>query len=357
MLRLHSCFQHALGISLFLSGLPGDCMVGMLLLTRGTWQLLLWHVPLTLLWAWGVNLIAGQNTLEGPTSLFSPNKWGITALLLGTGTFPGFGSCMYSMAFLFTRYLFSPFSARRLARGATDLQTEQPLVERFIISEEIAQPLVDELYEENTEVRRAVVAKLSRCANPDAVQLLRQLLSDAKAEIRSDASIALARLDDEMSRALNLSFDKWSANPTDLDLTLTLADHYYHYATSNVLDKKSQRFYLELARDLLTQARAREEVKEARFWLRLAHIRQRLGELPEALRDALHALRLQPDHAEATLFAMDLAFCTRCWDILVSLARPETSAQPGDADGHTLSSPLHWWTTLSPELSEGVHHE
>lgn len=357
MLQLNYRFQYVHGPALFLSGLVGDCMVGMLFLTRGTWHILLWHVPFALLWALGVNFIAGQGRPERLAAFLSLNKWGLTALLLGVGTFPGFGSCMYSTAFLLIRYLFSSSPGHNQASREPEMQVEQPLAERVSPPDRIVQPLVDDLYEGDTEVRRAVVAKLSRSANPDATQLLRQLLSDAKAEIRSDASIALARLDDEMSDALNLAFEKWSANPADLELTLTLADRYYHYATSNVLDKQSQRLYLVLARDLLAQMLAQEELKNTHLWLKLAHIRQRLGELPEALQDALHALQLQPDHAEAALLAMELAFRTHDWDILVELARRGAGAQVCSVDKNPLAPSFQWWATLPPKLCGGAQYE
>lgn len=353
MLRLTYRSQYVHGPTLFLSGLAGDCMVGVLLLTRGAWFLLLWHVPFALLWTLGVNLIASHGRMEERlTDLISLNKWGMTALLLGIGTFPGFGSCMYSIAFLLIKYLFPSSSEHKQASEERERQTDQPPADHLSAPERIAQPLIDDLYEGNTEVRRAVVAKLSRSANPDAMRLLRQLLSDAKAEIRSDASIALARLDDEMSHALNLAFEKWSANPADCELTLILADQYYYYASSNVLDKSSQRLYLALARDLLARVIEPGTQKNIQLWLKRAHIRQSLGELPEALQDALHALQLQPDHAEAALLAMELAFRARAWDTLVELARHEASTRKD-----TLASSCQWWATLPPRFCGGAQHE
>lgn len=357
MLQLNPRLQRAYGTVLFVFGLVGDCLVGMLLLTRGEWQLLLWHFPLALLWAVGVNLVTWQGESRESISFPYLNKWGLTALLLGAGTFPGFGSCAYSIAFFITRYLFSSAPIQGLALIEPELQAPYSLGNVPSVLDRVVQPLVDDLHEGDTEFRRAVVAKISHYAHPDTTQLLRQLLSDSKAEIRSDASLALTQLDDEMSRTLNVSFEAWNANPTDTGLTLTLVDQYYQYATSNVLDRKSQRFYLVQARDLLLQVITQEELEDAQLWLKLAHIRQRLGELSEALQDARRALQLQPDASEASLLAMELAFRTHSWDILISLARNEASALYPHPDKHAVLSSLQWWARLHPEFCGEARHE
>lgn len=351
MLQVNQYFQRVHGTVLFIPGLVGDCLIGVLFAARGEWQLLLWHFPLALIWAMGVNRLSRQN--KSLISLISLNKWGLTALLLGAGSFPGFGSGAYSLAFLIARYLFaaSPIpKSVAIAPGPGAAETFADVIPPT--GERAEQSLEDDLYGGNTEARRAVVAKLSRTARPATTRLLRQLLSDSKAEIRSDASIALTRLDDEMSRTLHLAYAAWTAQPTDATLTLDLVDQYYRYAASNVLDSQCQRFYLVQARDLLVPLVAQAEAQNAQCWLLLARIRQRLGELPEALQDASRALQIQPDISEAALLAMELAFRTQAWETLITLAghKANTTSLHADVD----LAPLQWWTTLPTEGYEGA---
>lgn len=357
MLQLNRRLHHVHGAALFIPGLAGDCLVGILFLVRGEWQLFLWHFPLALTWAMGVNLLAWQNGDRESRSRFRPNKWGLTALLLGAGSFPGCGSSVYSLAFLISKHLFSSSTIESLAVDKTELPASESSVGRELAFERTLQPLVDDLYEGDTDARRTVVARISRSANPGTTQLLRQLLFDTKAEIRSDASIALARLDGEMSRTLNLAFEAWASSPTDTTLTHALVDQYYQYAVCNVLDSKSQRFYLLLARDLLTQLIAQEESQDAQVWLKLARIRQRLDELPEALQDVLRALQIQPASSEATLLAMELAFGMHSWDTLFALTGPGTGAVPPRTDRPAELSSLQWWNTLYTEPCGGAGND
>lgn len=346
--------QRASGVVLMVVGLLGDCLVGTLFLLGGGWQTFCWHIPCALLWSAGVNIVAWQGERRPTLSLRSLNKWGVTALLIGMGTFPGFGVCACSLAFLLLRSVFAAHTLPNTPLPELDSQDYGLQFAEEFERGRVVSPLVDDLRAGNTDARRAVVAKMSRAANPDATQLLRRLLSDGQAEIRSDASVALAHLEDEKSRALNLAFESWSANPTDASLAFALADCYYQYAISNVLDRMSQRFYLVQARDLLLQINTPEESKEAHLWLMLARIRQRVGERAEALQDALHALRLQPDFPEASLLAMELAFATHAWDILAELADKDIHARSAHAANDPLLQSLQQWVTPCPEIYAGV---
>jgi tetratricopeptide (TPR) repeat protein len=212
------------------------------------------------------------------------------------------------------------------------------------------QPLIDVLHTSDLEMRRAAVAALGRQVNPGAIRLLRQLLSDAQPEIRSDASIALTRLEEELASALNTSLELWTADPTDKERTLNLADQYY--ACSHVLDEMSQRWYFAKARDLLQQCITQDGMN-AELWLKLARIRHHLGETTQALQDARTALQLQPHSAEAYLLAMELAFRLHAWEILLSLARKGLRTFPSTSEARTA---LQWWVALHPEVHGGRLH-
>ncbi len=333
-MRLNRRLQMSAGALLLGVGLAGDCLVGARLLSGGTWQLLAWHLPLALLWAGGVHLVTRREA-----SRVLLNRWGLTALLVGIGTFPGFGSGMYSLALLVTG-----FSQSHSSREAAPPLEERPDV-LASEPETVAQPLVDALYQADLEVRRLAIAKISRTARPATTRLLRPLLADRHATIRSDASIALARMDDEMSQTLHRSFEAWSACPTDPRLALALAEQYYAYAASNILDRQSQRLYLALARDLFLQVSASPELQTAQLWLQLARTRELLGEYPEALRATRSALQLQPDLAEASLSLMELAFRAHAWETLIAAASESIERQTLARDNPALTV-AQWWATL-----------
>ena len=91
MLQFYRSLQRVHGALLFVPGLAGDCLIGMLFAARGGWPLLLWHVPFALIWALGVDRLSSQG--RQPSATFPVlNRWGLTSLLVGMGTFPGLGS-------------------------------------------------------------------------------------------------------------------------------------------------------------------------------------------------------------------------------------------------------------------------
>lgn len=344
-----------LGVLLFSMGLLGDCLLGLLLFVRGAWQLCGWHLLFTLIWVLGVHLMTQGGKRGGARPAGSTNTWGMTAFLLGAGTFPGLGVSAYSMACLVGRYTFRA----RVRQDQESIVPEECLqltvsTEHSAVHEHAS--LARDPEEDEIESERALIARISRVPSPSTTAFLRQLLSDPRAEIRSDASIALSRLDDEMSRALRTCFVAWQAQPDDPVQRLALARQYFEYASSNVLDERCQQMYLALARDLLLQASLPEERHQAQWWLLLARIRQLLGEYAKALEDVQRALRCQPDVAGAALLALELAFRVRAWDVFFALTSEEIylrSLQAADFSAHAL---VQWWTQSRLVASGGGYH-
>src|SRR5215470_17927607 len=333
--QVQNRLQSWTGTVLFILGLLGESAIGVLLLTGAGMQLLLPHIPVVLLWALGVNLIGKQHVYEEQTiriGRMRMHKWSIAALLLSVCTFPGFGPLAYSIALFITKFLH---------QGAVIETPEVPTSVHEIsppLDLEI-QPLIDVLQTADLEMRRAAVAVLSRQANPGAVRLLRRLLSDPQPEIRSDASIALTRLEEELAGALNASLELWTADPADKERTLNLANQYYEYACSHVLDEMSQHCYFAKARDVLQQCITQDSMN-VDLWLKLARIRQHLGETAEALQAVRITLQLQPHAAEAYLLAMELAFRLHAWEMLISVAREGLRTSPSASEARTT---LQWW--------------
>jgi tetratricopeptide (TPR) repeat protein len=214
-------------------------------------------------------------------------------------------------------------------------------------------PLVDVLHDSDLESKRTAITLLSRHATPEAIQVLRQLLSDPHPQIRSDASIALTRIEDELSKKLNAALEQWTADSTNPEHAVRLADAYYDYACSNLLDEVSERIYLEKARDLIQQVTAQSK-SEAEQWMKLARIRQRLGEVTRALRDVSTAHQRSPQALEAYLLAMELAFSVGDWKRLTALAREGVSTLPAAPEAQTS---LSWWANLPAEQhTVGIVH-
>ena len=348
MRQTHRHLQVWMGLLFFLLGFCGEGIAGVWLLRRVDPQLFLLHVCAVLMWAFGINLLCNSGASQGESvsnAYTFVNKWGIGALLLGLFTFPGSGALAYSVALVMATIL--------LHRKKGDILPElEQAPENVQVADAVIQPTMDVLQDTDLETKRLAVATLRRQGTPEAMQVLRQLLSDPHAEIRSDASIALTHLEDTLSRSLNSSLEQWMKNPSDRESTLNLADQYYQYAQSNVLDEASQHFYLVKAHDLLQRVTT-EGATEPDIWLKLARICQLLDKFEEALQDVRIALQLGHRTSDAYLLAMELAFRLHDWDSLVAFACEGVSVLPNASE---ISESLQWWATLRAQKhGESVH--
>jgi hypothetical protein len=90
-----------------------------------------------------------------------------------------------------------------------------------------------------------------------------------------------------------------------------------------------------------------QEPADAKQWIKLARIHQRLDELPEALRDVRIALQLEPASHEAFVLAMDIAFRGRFWEDFVTFVRGALAVLPDLAEAH---ASFQEWVALQPDL-------
>ncbi len=242
--------RHCSGCMLIALALPGDCALGLDILNGASIQLLWLHMLAVLLCVIGINLVSqpGSATL---VECFRLNRWSATSLFLCLATFPGFGMLACGVGLLATRCL--PAGSKGSWIEKSD---DEPVLPPMKQPDLEVQPLVDILLSPQLEMKRAAVAALGHLATPDAIRTLRQLLSHPVPEIRSDASIALTCIEDELSHALNDALEKWRSEPRNVACMLHLVDQYQRYASSNLLDAASQQAYLRMARDLMRQVEA-----------------------------------------------------------------------------------------------------
>ncbi len=309
-------WQRYAGVLLFLLGLTIDCFIGSLLLYHMTLSLCLFHIGAVLIWVSGLILLGQGKEVRQVALPSGVQKWSIAALLMGLCFFPGLGPLAYSLALVVTTLLRQKV---RLVSFTTSIKI--PALPTIKSPETRQHQLMEALYSTDLEVRRTTLAVLGRQVNAQSARILRQLLVDPQAEIRSDASILLARLEEQLSQELHVAQAQWEVAPTK-EHTRDLIQEYYQYAASNVLDEASQHFYYVRARALLLPL-LEEYDREAENWLLLATICQCLGEMREALHAALLTLDLQPGLAAAHTLAKELAFQLHDWVTLDQLKSVE----------------------------------
>jgi tetratricopeptide (TPR) repeat protein len=203
------------------------------------------------------------------------------------------------------------------------------------------QPLVDILRQPNSELKRAAIAALGRRGSREAMRLVRGALTDPDPDVRSDAAVTLSRLEDDFNRALSQAAAQGLDSPHGAK---RYADLCYRYATSELLDAATSRYYLTQARDTLRRITALQP-ERADVWIDLARVHHDLGEAAAAWQALDRAQTLHPHQVAGYLLGMELAFEARDWDRLAAYAQQGGLAAGDDHEDREL---LSWWAHAQP---------
>jgi hypothetical protein len=342
------------GVLLVVLGLLADSSAGLMILVNQDGRGLLVHVPAALGWALGISVLNGRLPWRAPAAQAEPaylNRWLLTSVLLGLVLFPGLGPLGCTVGFGLS-HLLDRGSQQDPGVGdhleAPDLavrrdQRGDPLRDLQI------QPLVDILRQPNSELKRAAIAMLGRQGSHEAMRLVRGSLADPDPDVRSDAAVTLSRFEDNVTRALSQAVAQGLESPHSAK---RYADLCYRYATSDLLDAATSRYYLTQARDTLRRITALRR-EQADVWLDLARVHYRLGEEAAAWQALDRARTLHPANVASYLLGMEMAFDARDWDRLAAYAHQGrlASAHQGwlaAGDEHEDRELLRWWSQAQP---------
>ena len=382
--RSHTRVQHipsltgrCCGALLVVLALLADSSAGLMILgNQDAWGLLV-HVPAALGWALGISVLNGRLPWGAPGLAFgvrslafgsSPahtpkaegrtpnaerhaaqadpaylNRWLLTSGLLGLVLFPGLGPLGCTVGFGLSHLLSKgpqqdPDVGEQLEAPDRAVHVDQrvdPLRDLQI------QPLVDILRQPNSDLKRAAIAMLGRRGSREAMRLVQGALTDPDPDVRSDAAVTLSRLEDDFNRALSQAAAQGLDSPHGAERYAGLC---YRYATSDLLDAATSRYYLTQARDALQQVTALQP-ERAEVWTDLARVHYDLGEEAAARQALDRAQALRPGHVASYLLGMEMAFDARDWDRLAAYAHQGLLAA---GDEHEDRELLRWWAHARP---------
>jgi tetratricopeptide (TPR) repeat protein len=360
-------------------GVLADSSAGLMILVHQDGWGLLVHVPATLGWALGISVLNGRlpwrapggasgirplapvgdgaadQRLKRPLVQADPaylNKWLLTSVLLGLVLFPGLGPLGCTVGFGLS-HLLDQGPQQDPGVGdqpeAPDLamrpdQRVDPLRDLQI------QPLVDILRQPNSDLKRAAIAMLGRRGSHEAMRLLRRALTDPDPDVRSDAAVTLSCLEDTVNRALSQAVAQGLDSPHSAK---RYADLCYRYATGDLLDAATSRYYLTQARDTLRRLTALRP-ERAEVWIDLARVHYHLGEEAAAWQALDRARTLHPAHVASYLLGMEMAFGARDWDRLAAYAHQGWLAAYAHqgwlaaGEEHEVRELLRWWSHAQP---------
>ena len=329
---------------LWLVAFPLEAVAAWLLFLEPTGR---WTVAVLPLHVLAAALFAGS--LYNPTGRSARWAWptlGGTLALLG---FPLVGMLASAIAFTLTHtvhydrpdvasYLQTVADTDERPAGAVG-QAHQ--LEVALLDELEIEPVVDVLREDDPELKRAAIEAITQQRSASTVRLLRSLLHDPSPEARFFSSIALSKLEDEISRAILAAQRAAKDAPDDGPAHEQLAQLYLDYAVSGFLEGVTREYYLDLARqtfeEALATSRAPDEVQR-----RLAQVHLLLGNIAEAalLLDELTAA--QPDNLDIHLLRMNAIYQFRDFRELAVYAQRRLSGVTAESDDAEL---LKWWAT------------
>ncbi len=214
-------------------------------------------------------------------------------------------------------------------------------LEVALLDELEIEPVVDVLREDDPELKRAAIEAITQQRGAGTVRLLRSLLHDPSPEARFFSSIALSKLEDEISRAILAAQRAVKEAPDDGAAREQLAQLYLDYAVSGFLEGVTREYYLDLARqtfeEALATSRAPDEVRR-----RLAHVHLLLGNIAEAALLLEDLAAAQPDNLDIHLLRMDAIYQFRDFRELTLYAQRTLPAITSESDEAEL---LEWWAS------------
>jgi hypothetical protein len=203
------------------------------------------------------------------------------------------------------------------------------------------EPVVDVLRENDPELKRAAIEVLTKQGGPGAVRVLVGLLHSPSPDARFFSSIALSRLEDEISRAILAAQHDVEEDPDDPEIREQRAQLYLDYALSGFLEGVTKDYYLDMAREtlenVLPDAADPDGVK-----LRLARVCSLQGSIGEAAALLDELARSHPTDAEIHLLRMDVIFQFGDFRELASYAGRVADAVGSTSDANP-DGIIPWW--------------
>lgn len=331
------------GLLLLVCGGLGDCFVGWLALSQGPGWSLLIHVPAMI--AWGAGMYAVSLTGKRANAAGAVPRWPVLFTLLGLVMFPGFVPLAWTVAHGLTRVMRAIGSRTPtdslLDRLPSDGHEPEQVAPSVVVraSEPRPQvevePLKDLMSDRNSELRRTAIATAAKHGTPPAWRLIRSMLKDPDADVRTDASIILAQ------RETTLHDEITAAEPR-ARIDASSAQHFaglcYAYAISGLADDTTRNLYLDKAKSTVIDW-LRRQPDNMRLWLLLAEIHLTMSEMTDAMNAVQQARAMDEKAVPPYLMAAEIAFRQRDWPSLQALA----------ADAHCIGRQdarlaiLDWW--------------
>jgi hypothetical protein len=283
--------------------------------------------------------------------------WSLLGGVIALVAFPVIG-----MVAMMVGYLLAYISRHRVPLGAgqlfertntderaTDAVGRAREIELQLLDELDIEPVVDVLRENDPELKRAAIETITKQGGPSAVRLLIGLLHDPSPEARFFSSIALSRLEDEISRTILAAQRDVADHPDSPEAQEQLGQLYLDYALSGFLEGVTRDYYLDLAREAFETAVGRSADPDA-VLRRLARVTLLQGSIAEAAAILDELGSRHPEDDELCLLRMDSIYRFGDFRELVVYARRAEPAIAPDTESHEL---VAWWATSGtkePEL-------
>ncbi len=240
------------------------------------------------------------------------------------------------------------FTSTNLDEGATDAIGRAREIEIELLDELDIEPVVDVLRENDPELKRAAIEVITKQGGPGAVRLLIGLLHDPSPDARFFSSIALSRLEDEISRTILAAQREATEKPDSPDAQEQLGQLYLDYALSGFLEGVTREYYLDLAREAFENAAGHSADSDA-VLRRLARVTLLQGSIGEAAAILDELGRRHPADDDLRMLRMDSIYRFGDFRELVTYARREEPALTLGSESREIAA---WWATSgTPEAT------
>ena len=212
-------------------------------------------------------------------------------------------------------------------------------LEDFLKQESSVEPIREILQGSDAGLKRGAISFLGGMHSPQCVELLKESLADANAEVRFYAHTAMTKIDDAYSQGIKDA--EADLNDNDASSFATLGEAYERYANSGLVEEAMRAQFLERAISAFSSA-ARLSPDDPLLRVRLGHLYLEAEDFTAA-RECFESVPDEaPGFVDAALGLCKIFYDLRDFDSLYVLRRRLSMISCGECDPPKLITYKFW---------------
>ena len=200
-------------------------------------------------------------------------------------------------------------------------------------------PYIDILKGKDTELKLAVIEKLSLTPDHTHINMLKSALTDENDEVRLAAAANLRKIEDRLNRKIMELKLEARLQPTNDQVLAELGMACDEYAFSGILDEEITAFYRQQAADAFYKAIQTNPFAEE-YYKNLGRTLLRMGRIEESIRVLEQGLEINPRSQSIFLWLMEYHYNRKDFAKVREMAG---RISPEQVENERMQQIIRWW--------------